>query len=1322
MKFIALLFTFFVLYPAMSQNYMGVDLKKLKTMEKGASCAPATTSTLMNLNNVGALMHTAGNLWQVAGQNFSQYEVPKNSGIMALFTSALWLGGTDVNGQLKMAALRYRQGQDYWTGPLTNISANIDASECLKYDNHYITVQDEIREFVSWYDAGILDGQNGTQTQSELFPNYKIPEIVKKWPAHGDQTMGQDYYLAPFFDRDNDGNYDWDKGDYPWHDITKTKECKVDRAVSLYGDINYWWVMNDKGNIHSETNSEPIGMEIRAQAFSFTSNDEINNMTFYNYELINRGTQTLFNTYFGFFTDGALGDPFDDYVGCDVNRGLGYYYNGDALDANNAGFFGYGTNPPAVGVDFFEGPYQDDDGIDNAYGIGPNEALNGIGYGDGIIDNERYGMRRFVYYSNTTLGANPNQTDPINPGDYYNYLRGRWKDGSPCYYGGSGHLSDPTTDVSTPAAFMFPGDTDPLGWGTNGVPQVPWTEQTAGNMPNDRRFLQSAGPFVLTPGAVNNITVGVCWARAAGGDPFASVEVLRRADDKAQALFEKCFKVLDGPNAPNVVLQELENEIILALYNPVNSNNYKDSYQEFDPFIIAQDSTADKFYRFQGYQIFQLRDENVSASELDDPVLARQVAQCDIKDEVDRIINFEFDEELSASIPVEKVNGSNNGIRHSFNIVNDLFAQGNSRLVNFKRYYYMVVSYAYNNYSNYDPNDPQQLEGQKKKYIQSRKASIGEIKLIEAIPHNPYIESGGIISTLGYGEGPNITRLDGIGNNFTFLELLDQNYAEILANGYQNELTYQAMQSPIEVKVIDPINISGGYYECKFKASSNIDTAAWVIYQYDAKNGNLLDSITSDLTISVDNEQLIPEWGISVRINQTKNTKVVSPLIYNYFVEPIGSSLTYSDSSNIWLDFIKDNDIFYPTNWIRSGTFNPLIAEDDPTLGIFNPYCYRDRLNRDPDKKYPKLLSGGIAPFTLVGKECGYLPFGVNSFYKASSATISQNTATLTRINGIDLVLTSDKSKWTKAAVIETGDDPALTIGNAEKMTLRKSPSVNKNGQSLNDGTTGLGWFPGYAVDVNTGRRLHIAFGENSFLSQDNGADMLWNPTSRIADNNGAPIFGGLHAVYIFGEDIDGNGCPFYQENNPWVYNKLQTETATSYRECFSNLMWVMNPLLKSGKNLLSSDVHIKVRINKEYQTYTASGSNNGLPHYGWDMSDYVTVKDQKNILASELDNIRVVPNPYNGRSEYERNKIDNRVKITNLPELCTIKIYSVSGKLIKTYKKDAPVTYQDWLLTNEEGISVASGTYLIVVDVPGVGTKIVKSFIAMRQVDLSDF
>ena len=73
-------------------------------------------------------------------------------------------------------------------------------------------------------------------------------------------------------------------------------------------------------------------MEIRGQAFAFATNDELNNMTFYSYEIINRSTYTLTNTFFSQWVDPDLGWADDDYVGCDVLRGLGYCYNGREVD------------------------------------------------------------------------------------------------------------------------------------------------------------------------------------------------------------------------------------------------------------------------------------------------------------------------------------------------------------------------------------------------------------------------------------------------------------------------------------------------------------------------------------------------------------------------------------------------------------------------------------------------------------------------------------------------------------------------------------------------------------------------------------------------------------------------------------------------------------------------------------------------------------------------------------------------------------------------------------------------------------------------------
>ena len=129
-----------------------------------------------------------------------------------------------------------------------------------------------------------------------------------------------------------------------------------------------------------------------------------------------------------------------------------------------------------MGVDFFQGPYIDPDEFDNPaftgdcslLGQGPNfeidqMAINGVNFGNGIVDDERYGMRRFVYHNNTS--SNPATTDPGNASEYYNFLRGIWKDNSSMYYGGTAHNSDPAA-VGPICEFMFPGDSDPCNWGT----------------------------------------------------------------------------------------------------------------------------------------------------------------------------------------------------------------------------------------------------------------------------------------------------------------------------------------------------------------------------------------------------------------------------------------------------------------------------------------------------------------------------------------------------------------------------------------------------------------------------------------------------------------------------------------------------------------------------------------------------------------------------------------------------------------------------------------------------------------------------------------
>jgi hypothetical protein len=401
-------------------------------------------------------------------------------------------------------------------------------------------------------------------------------------------------------------------------------------------------------------------------------------------------------------------------------------------------------------------------------------------------------------------------------------------------------------------------------------------------------------------------------------------------------------------------------------------------------------------------------------------------------------------------------------------------------------------------------------------------------------------------------------------------------------------------------------------------------------------------------------------------------------------------------------------------------------------VDYLNPCNYKDESGQDNEKKFAKILNGGIAPHRLVGYQSSYMPM---AYYNLTSPGSAKSNASISFLPSVDIVITSDKSKWTRCPVVELGREAALNVGGAQPGALRASQSVDKEGNP--DGTgTGMGWFPGYAIDLESGARLYMAFGECSFLGAENGADMIWNPTDRFVNGIGSPLMGGVQPFYVFsykqatinGYTSSGFDFPAYipseGENNATnaVYKKYQEvllNNAIAKRELYGSLSWVAYPMLTPGQELLSTDVKIRLRINKEYKNFVGSGENNGKPMYSWSMDDIFTETASADALTDALSLINVVPNPYYAFSEYERTRLDTRVKITNLPERCTVKIYSSNGKLIRTFKKDSPITSLDWDLNNWKGIPVAGGVYLIHVEVPGAGEVILKFFGGMRQVDL---
>lgn len=1382
MKMMIKTITFFVLSllivnAAVAEKYRGEGTNKKASGQNlrtgAAGCLPGKSYTDLAFNNVRARINTGGDMWWNL-QGIAQYEVPKGSSKTSMYSASLWMGGLDVNGQLKGAFQRYRSnGNDFWPGPLsTDGTAAVNSQTCAEYDKHYVIKRSQVDEFLLKFN-------------NPDYPEYTVPEIIKNWPAHGDPLgQHQSYYLAPFVDVNDDGKYDYEDGDYPYYDIdnslcksgaiTKETETGITKGgilsdQVLKGDYTIWWVFNDNGNVHTESRGNSIGVEIRAQAFSFSTNDEINNMTFYTYEIINRSTFRLTETYFSQWVDTDLGYANDDYVGCDVKRGLGYCYNGTAKDGLGKQDH-YGDQPPAVGVDFFQGPYMDKDGLDNPKFVNGvqkcDESVNGVNFGDGIVDNERFGMRRFVYHNNT--GGNVNLTDPDLAPDYYNFLRGIWKDGTKMHYGGNAHYSGggngPECD------FMFPGDTDPCNWGTGGASTTGiglWTEETAHNTPSDRRFMQSAGPFTLEPGAVNYITVGIPWARATSGGPFASVKLLQTVDDKCQALFDNCFKVLDGPDAPTLTIQELDKQIIIYLSNIKTSNNYNEGYTEEDVTISALNADSvpaksryDSLYRFQGYQIFQLANNEVSIADIYDLDKARLVAQCDIKDKVDQIVNFTYNDKISANIPQVMVEGGNNGIRHSFTINEDKFASGATALVNHKKYYYVAIAYSYNNYLQYsqDPGNLGGLNGQKKPYLAGRKSATGPITVATAIPHISAPEAGGTSLRANYGNGPRIKRLDGQGNGGNQLELTKETISKILEFGKADTIEYEAGFGPVAIKVIDPLNVKPGTYILKFDSTfmvknekvtgktvdANGDTASylsgkWVLI--DTKDNS---STPSEMFIHKGNEQLFMDLGISITLNSVYNTGIFKVGEYtnaNLAKDQIwvaladkggyiSSELVYQDSSRMWLSGVPDvdgNTGAPELNWIRSGSL------DDKNTAANSDY--EPSKWYDEGENYEKIVGGTWAPYRLASKyEHG--PAGLSN---------THNSFDLLQLQSVNIVFTSDKSKWTRCPVIETGDDATSSEGGRAKLYMRYGQSINKEGQFSASGSgpssdpnapnyigeRGMGWFPGYAINVETGERLNMMYGESSWLLGENGRDMQFNPTSSFYTNIGQVLFGGKHFVYIF---TTSSNMPAYDAGQT-AYNVLYNggnyaPDIFSIAPLYKNVMYCGIPMASSTSSWLSNDATVKIRVSKPYANFKfrtgsagqGASPNNSLPMYQFNLDAMATQTAVNPVAKEALSIINAVPNPYYAYSSYETDQLDNRIRITNLPENCTISIYATNGTLIRKLTKDNNLTYLDWDLKNQASIPIASGIYYFHINAPGIGEKVIKWFGVMRPIDLNAF
>ena len=105
-------------------------------------------------------------------------------------------------------------------------------------------------------------------------------------------------------------------------------------------------------------------------------------------------------------------------------------------------------------------------------------------------------------------------------------------------------------------------------------------------------------------------------------------------------------------------------------------------------------------------------------------------------------------------------------------------------------------------------------------------------------------------------------------------------------------------------------------------------------------------------------------------------------------------------------------------------------------------------------------------------------------------------------------------------------------------------------------------------------------------------------------------------------------------------------------------------------------------------------------------------------MIASSLDDIRVVPNPYivaNGwepTNPYADGRGERQIHFTHLPPKCTIRIFTGSGQLVATLEHDTPNLSDGteiWDMLSKDQLSIAYGVYVYHVDAGKYGSKVGK-------------
>jgi hypothetical protein len=318
-----------------------------------------------------------------------------------------------------------------------------------------------------------------------------------------------------------------------------------------------------------------------------------------------------------------------------------------------------------------------------------------------------------------------------------------------------------------------------------------------------------------------------------------------------------------------------------------------------------------------------------------------------------------------------------------------------------------------------------------------------------------------------------------------------------------------------------------------------------------------------------------------------------------------------------------------------------------------------------------------------------------------------------------------DQAGWPDDAMAQEAEFPFqafgpynLTQGDSVVIVYAVGANGISSAVAIEKGLEWRSWYRGEAGATfdDDAKNALLATGKDSLFQTMDRALWAWNRGLDIPDPLPAPdltVTSGPNRIDLEWEDLSGTGdfdTGVADLDHYVIYRKQGNYLVDEYNELRTDgfhYLWEPIATVPATQTTYTDTDVIRGEAYHYAVTAVDDGSQNTdgiFPGQQLESSKYA---NRSEIAAYAFEPgsgdaraVRIVPNPYLVRAgEFNFTGEDNKLMFVNLPPYCTLRIYTVTGDLIRTIEHTSGSADETWDQVTESNQLIASGVYILQVD-----------------------